>query len=226
MKRCLLSTLLLALTTCSPVYAGYSIHTAPTLPEFVTCNGPYGPEQCPNSSAVVLPATFGAEICRPAGYSPFVTDPAHRTRVFTDSAGITTDSEILAACPNLRAKILAEIQTIRAQALELSTHNSGVAAVYEENYQAAVAVDAGEGDRVEMKNGKTASQYLAGFGARLGMSAPQFAAYVIAENKRVGPTLYQVEDEYLRLAYGIIPAETSVARLLAYPDTYRRFCGL
>lgn len=224
--RLLLLPLLLILTTCSPCHAGYSIHTAPMIPEFIPCNGPYGPEQCPNTATTALPATFGAEICRPANYSPFVTEPTRRTRVFADSAGTATDSAVLAACPELRAKILADIQDIRAKALEKATKNSGVAAIYDENYQAAVAVDAAEGDITIMRNGKTATAYLAGFGARLGMTAAQFAAYVLAENKRVGPPLYQIEDEYLRLDYGVIPMETSVSKLLAYPDSYRRFCGL
>lgn len=225
--RKLLSLITLSiLTLAADCHAGYSIYTAPMIPEFNHCNGPYGPELCLNSGAVVLPPTYGAEICRPANYSPFVVDPARRTRVFADSAGIAADAEVLAACPGLRAKILTDIQEIRAQALEKATKNSGVAAIYEENYQAAVAVDAGAGDITEMKDGKTATQYMSGFGARLGMTAAQFAAYIIAENKRVGPTLYLVENEYLRLAYSVIPAETSVAKLLTYPDDYRRFCGL
>lgn len=218
---------MLLLTTCSDLcHAGYTIYAAPIIPEFRQVNGPYGPEMLPNTETVTLPTTFGKEVCRPASYSPYSIDPARRTRVFTDNAGIASDVAVLAACPELRADIIAEVQNIRATALEKATKNSGVYAVYDENYQASVAYVEGKGDLTEMRNGMTATQYLTGFGARLGMTAAQFAAYIIAENKRIGPTAYQVEDEYLRLAYGVIPNETSVAKLLAYPTDYRRFCGL
>ena len=97
-------------------------------------------------------------------------------------------------------------------------------AVYSENYLASVAYLAGNGATTVMKDGHTASDYLTGFGARLGMTAGQFAAYIVGETRRVGPTAYEVEDESLRLGYGVIPAETSIDELLDLPNQYGRYC--
>jgi hypothetical protein len=110
MKRFLLLPLLLILTTCNPVYAGYSVYVAPLIPEFVTVNGPYGSELWPNSAEFAVPAGYGPEYCRPGNYSPFATDPARRTRVFIDSAGTATSSDIFAACSSIKDNKRREIR--------------------------------------------------------------------------------------------------------------------
>lgn len=225
MIRYLLLPILILLSTCQLCPAGYIIHIAPQVPQWITVHGVNGPEQRLNREPPP-PADYGPEVCRPADYSAYSAEAAKRTRVYSDATGTATDAQVLAACPQLKSQVVDEIKDIRAIALEKATRNSGVYAVYDENYQASIAYEAGDGDITYMRSGQTATQYLAGFGARLGMTAAQFAAYIIAENHRVGPTQYSIEDEYLRLAYGTIPAETNVSRLLAYPADYRRFCGL
>lgn len=107
----LLLPLLLLLTICRPVHAGYSIYIAPQLPEFVQVNGPYGPESLRNTEPPpALPATYGREVCRPANYSPFVADTARRSRVFEDSAGTAVSGALFAACPQARQQKEAQIR--------------------------------------------------------------------------------------------------------------------
>lgn len=118
MKRFLLLPLLLILTTCDLCHAGYSVYITPQIPEFVTVNGPYGlVETWPNSEEFATPPAYGAEYCRPANYSPFVTDPARRTRVFLDSSGTATSAEIFAACPNIKDGKRREIRAEGARRL-------------------------------------------------------------------------------------------------------------
>jgi len=123
----------------------------------------------------------------------------------------------------MKADAINTIKDIRAAALERLTKNSGVLAVYDENYRAAVEYVNGR-TAAEMKGGQTAEAYLTGLGARLGMTAAQFAAYIISENKLVGPTAYQVEEEYLRLAYGAVPSMTDNTVISQQPEIYRQFC--
>jgi hypothetical protein len=225
--RYLLILILLTMFTCEPVFAGYTLFTRPLIsPQYIVVHGAFQDESRLNPGPqVTYPATFSQMICKSASFSAYSTSASRRVEVWEDSAGTASDAQVLSACP-LKSDISDEIKTIRAKGLELSTKNSGVLAVYSENYAAAVACLAGSCDSTIMKNGLTASQYLGGFGTRLGMTVNQFATYIVAENRKVGPAAYQIEDEYLRLAYSVIPAETSVSRLLAYPIDYRRFCGL
>lgn len=227
MTRLLLSLILLTLSTCEPVFAGYTVFVRDqVIPATIMVQRGATLQARRNPGvAPAYPITFKRVICKSAAFSIYSTAADRRTEVWEDAAGTATDAQVLAACP-LKANTADEVKAIRAKGLELSTKNSGVLAVYSENYTAAVACLAGACDSTTMKDGRTASQYLAGFGARLGMTINQFAAYIVAENRKVGPVAYQIEDEYLRLAYSVIPAETSVARLLAYPADYRRFCGL
>lgn len=111
MKRFLLLPLLLILTTCNPVYAAYSIYTAPQIPEYITVNGPYGPEQWFNAEVPSYPLSYGREICRPADYSPYAADPARRTIVFDDNQGTATSPDLFAACPQIRAAKEREIRS-------------------------------------------------------------------------------------------------------------------
>lgn len=162
----------------------------------------------------------------PADLDIYAADPLRRQVLLFDPNGTATAAAICAQFPQLKTNLIGEIKEIRAMALELATKNSGVSAIYDENYQASLAVSSGFGDTSIQRNGMTATQYLTGFGSRLGMTAAQFATYIIAENRRIGPTSYQVEDEYLRLAYRAIPQETDADILFAYPGSFRRFCGL
>jgi len=146
--------------------------------------------------------------------------------LWDDLNGTTDDSAIFYSCPGLRQTIIDQIKQIRAQALEQITKNSGVSAVYAENYAAALAHRAGIGTSTIMKDGQTATDYLAGFATQLGMDADRFADYIVAENQRVNPTAYAIEREYLSLAYAIIPACASIDQLLALPGEYRRYCQL
>jgi len=96
----------------SPVCAAsYSIYIAPQIPEYVTVNGPYGPEQWPNAERPDYPVSYGKEICRPDNYSPFAADPDRRKRVFTDYLGTATNSELFAACPQIRTVKEGEIRS-------------------------------------------------------------------------------------------------------------------
>jgi hypothetical protein len=225
--KILVSLILLALASCEPVYAGFTLFTRDQVspPTIMVQRGPQIAARRNPGPPPAYPATFTRMICTAPGFSIYSTAAERRVEVWSDTAGTATDAQVLAACP-LREDIIVQIKDIRAAALERAAKGAGVLAVYSENYSAATAMLAGAGDSTIMKDGQTAANYLAGFGARLGMTAAQFATYIIRENRRIGPEAYQVEDEYLRLAYGVIPAETSVDKLLAYPGDYRRFCGL
>jgi hypothetical protein len=113
----LLIPVLLMMALCAPVSAGYSIYTAPLIPEFVQVNGPYGPERIPNAELPIYPASYGREICRPENYSPFVIDQARRRRVFADSNGIASSAELFAVCPQIRKIKEAEIRAAGAARL-------------------------------------------------------------------------------------------------------------
>jgi len=209
--------------------AGYSIHVAPQIPEFVTVNGPYGPETWPNTERPpVYPATYGNLVCRPEPYSSFSADPAQRTRVFSDTAGTATDADVFAACPQLKNRISDEIKAIRKTALNRFVIDAGVLAVYQENYSAAATYKQPGGPLTIVKDGKTAEQYLSGLGSQMTppMTADQFADYILGENRRVGTTAYQVEQQYLWFVYTVIPTELYVDELLDLPNQYRRYCGL
>lgn len=226
MNRILLSIIVLCLASCQECYAGYTIIIREQItPKTILVQGVGKMESALNPGPVpIYPAIVTRLVYKPINADLYSADPVQRTELW--EGGSDTDAAALAACPGLKAKIVADIREIRKQALAQLTIDSGVSAVYAENYDAAQAYKSGAGASKIMKDGQTAANYLTGFGKELGMSAGQFADYIIAENRRVGPTAYQVEQEYLRLAYGVIPAETSIDRLLAYPDDYRRFTGL
>ncbi len=120
MKKYLLLPLLLVLTTCDLCHAGYSIYTAPLIPEFATVNGPYGPESWPNFETATVPAAYGREVCRPDNYSPFVVEPLRRQRVFENPNGTATSVDLFKACPGIRTAKEREIRSggsIRLNAL-------------------------------------------------------------------------------------------------------------
>lgn len=128
---------------------------------------------------------------------------------------------------------LVEIKELRQQGLDLAARSAGVYAIYEANYEAAIDFLNGQPDII-MKSGMTPEQHLTGFGSKLNMTATQFATYVVNENLRVGPTVYDVEARYLALTYagdipnGIYPISvlTTEAQINATVEGYRTYCGL
>lgn len=222
-----IAIVLFALSACVPAYAGYTIVTRPQVsPQFVTVHGAEGPELRLNpGEPVSYPAGLGRLVCRSAGFSPYSSVVNRRQEVF--ETGTATDSEVFSACPGLKSEIKTEVTEIRKQALDRITLNSGVLAVYSENYAAATAYKAGNGSML-MKDGQTATAYLTGMGSQMtpALTVDQFATYIIGENRRVGPTAYDVEQQYLWFAYTVIPGEASIAELLDLPNQYRRYCGL
>jgi len=199
----------------------YTIVQFPKLGHIVV-QGALGPE----SRREPLPVGLRPETaCLYADLSGLEGDvPGRRVELY--AGGSATDAEVLAACPYLKPSVVADIKDTRATALGLAVKNAGVLAVYDENYRAAVAHLNGLGSAEIMKDGKTATVYLTGFGQKFGMTADYFAQYIINENRRVNPTSYAIEQEYLRLAYTVIPGMQFVESLLNLPAAYREFCGL
>lgn len=212
----------------STALAGYTIFTRPHVsPQFITVHGAEGPELRLNpGQPVSYPAGIGRVVCRSAGFNPYSSAAKHRQEVFEN--GTATDAEVFTVCPGLKAEIRAEITEIRKQALDRITLNSGVLAVYSENYAAATAYKAGNGATTVMKDGQSATAYLTGMGSQMTppLTVDQFASYIISENRRVGPTAYDVEQQYLWFAYTVVTGEQSVSELRSLPEQYRRYCGL
>lgn len=132
---------------------------------------------------------------------------------------------------DLKKKALAEIKELRRTGLDRAALSPGILAIYESNYEAAVAYKAGDIKTI-LKNGMEAEAYLAGFGSKLNMTATQFADYIIAENRRVGPTAYDVERMYLALTYAgcsehnILPIAilTTEEQINAAVEMFKTFC--
>lgn len=121
MKHWPLLLLLFTLTTCAPCHAGYALHVSDQLPEFVTVNGPDGPQIWPNSKAnQIHPDRY----CIPANYSVFAPEPARRTEVIRSATGRLTPAEVLEICPTVLA---AKYQRLWEAASEWERRNiSGV----------------------------------------------------------------------------------------------------
>jgi len=192
-----------------PVVSGYSIYVRPQ-------------GQIANS----YPATYQSKAWQPPCY--YINSPLAecRSELWKDSVGIDTFNAIVTAFPALKPSMITQVEQIRATALARSTTtNTGVMAVWEQNYQAAVARLNGLQDVTIMKNGMTAEAYLAGLGAQIGMDSLQFAQYVINESINLAPKAYEIEQEYLRLKYQLIPNTQSVLELLTIPINYQTFCA-
>lgn len=111
-------TCLIACLTCLNAHAGYSIIVVPQQPEFITVNGPYGPETWDAPLVEpLLPPTVGRLVCQPDNYNQAAAEPARRTRVYDDSAGTATSQELFAACPQIRASKEREIRAEGAKRL-------------------------------------------------------------------------------------------------------------
>lgn len=133
--------------------------------------------------------------------------------------------------PLVKMQALADIHAIRQDGLDRAARSAGILTIYETNYSAAENFLAGNPSAI-LHSGMTAEAHLTGFGANLGMTALQFANYVIAENHRVAPDMYAVERRYLALTYagdaehGITPVAqlgTEDAVLQAVAD-FKTFC--
>lgn len=170
------------------------------------------------------PATYVFKAWQPPCF--YINSPLAecRSELWQDSAGTAQFSAILTAFPALKPSMITQVEQIRATALGRSvTPNTGVMAVYQENYQAAVARLNGLQEITLMKNGMTAELYLAGLGAAIGMDSLQFAQYVINESINLAPKAYEIEKEYLRLKYQLIPNTQAVLELLKIPIDFQIF---
>jgi hypothetical protein len=113
-------------------------------------------------------------------------------------------------------KLKASIKHIREVSLEKFPKNSGVDNVYVLNYQAATL---GSDDTTTiLRNGKTPAAHLGDFGVHIGMTAAQFAAYVLSENLLAGQKMTEIEAEYLRLYYNGPMTDEDVAGYQSYCD--------
>jgi len=115
-----LVTMLISLVSAVPALAGYTIHTAPQVAEWVTVNGVSGPAQWPGREPAP-PAAMGREVCRPADYSQYAAEASRRTRVFEDAMGVAASSDLFAACPQVREQKAKEIRAEGARRLEALT---------------------------------------------------------------------------------------------------------
>lgn len=95
-----------------PAFAGYSIIIVPQQAEYITVNGPYGPETWDAPLVYpLLPPTVGTLVCQPDNYNQAAAEPARRTRIYTDSAGTAVSADLFAACPQIRAAKEREIRS-------------------------------------------------------------------------------------------------------------------
>jgi hypothetical protein len=113
-------------------------------------------------------------------------------------------------------KLRDRVKAIRASALDRFPKNSGIATVYEQNFEAALK---GASDTTTiLRNGKTPAQHLGDFGVRLGMTASQFEAYIFSENLLAGQKMTEIEAAYLTAYYGATITEQTVTDYQTYCD--------
>lgn len=189
-------------------------------------------EQPNPGEPVVHPETFRKILWAATEFDPYAEDPARRAQLWLDSAGTATMAQILEVFPGIPKGMIGYVKQIREYALAKIPKNAGVLAVYTENYDAAQAVLGGKGEMV-MRDGSTATEYMGRLGARLGMNAEQFAAYIVGENRRVTPTSVQIEERYLALCYGghpevgilPIPQLPTITAMRQAVIDFADFCG-
>ena len=123
-------------------------------------------------------------------------------------------------------EIKVQIKSIRENSLRKFTKNSGVSKVYDINYDAAVL---GASDNTTiLRNGKTPYQHLYDFGLEIGMTAEQFATYIIDENRvttAVAVKMTEIEKEYLRLYYSVVDTALQ-SELPALVSGFQSYCDL
>jgi len=109
-----------------------------------------------------------------------------------------------------------KVKAIRAAALDRFPKNSGIATVYDQNFEAATR---GASDITTiLRNGKTPAQHLGDFGVRLGKTADQFGAYILSENLLAGQKMTEIEAAYLTSYYGATITEQIVTDYQTYCD--------
>lgn len=147
-------------------------------------------------------------------------------------ASLILDSALLAIYQAARdaeqkGTSIGQVKELRKTTLDsLVKYSPGVSRIYSENYFASVEFQAGRTGTL-MADGSTASAYLGLLGSRVGMTATQFAAYIIGENSgTVGMAIKgrEIEDEYMRLVYTAMPAMTAAQAVQAVVD-YTAFCN-
>ncbi|MBT0666350.1 hypothetical protein KI809_18740 [Geobacter pelophilus] len=195
------------------------------VPKYTQRPGPGKIVERLNPVPIIPPPSPGATLIWSDLSGIYEADPAKRLELWEDPQGLLNDAAALAECPALKVAIIDKIKQLRAVALDKATRSPGVSAIYAENYFAAVEYQAGRPESLT-KAGMTAEVHLTGLAANLNMTAPQFADYIIKENRRVGPPLYDIEGEYTRLAYAVIPLSQSIPEIMAAPAQFQQFCGL
>lgn len=122
-----------------------------------------------------------------------------------------------------------KIKLIRGEALKKFCINSGVLAVYDVNYEAALAYKENRLSTI-LRSGKTVEEHCSQFGSRMGMTASQYADYIISENrqilpnKKAGVLMAEIEDEYLRLYYSLIDISLD-SELETIINNFKNFCN-
>lgn len=149
--------------------------------------------------------------------------PDERFWSITDAAdgSLSAEPKDLA---DLRQTAIADVKRLRQSALDTFPRSTGVSEVYAENLRAAQALTSGGGATTIMRDGSTAEAYLGAMAAGMGITAAQFAAYVLAENTAAAVKAREIEAEYVRLAYTFIPG-CSFEQVQLVADGFRDFCA-
>lgn len=127
-----------------------------------------------------------------------------------------------------KAKGITTIKETRKSTLDrYQKYSTGIARTYLDNLFAAQKFLAA--DTSLMATGQTPEQYLSLLGVEIGMTAAQFANYIISENLRLTapnqtiPSAYDVEREYLKAQVAAQSALTAEA-VQAIVAGYIAFC--
>lgn len=125
---------------------------------------------------------------------------------------------------DIRTAAVLRVKEIRKAALDRYVPSPGISDVYNENLTAAKAYLGGQGATTTMRDGTTATAYCTAKGSKMGYTADQFANYIVSENQRVALLASAVEEEYLRVAYAWLPAQTDPAVIAAAVTDYQTYC--
>lgn len=123
----------------------------------------------------------------------------------------------------LRLAAIAAVKQQRQAALDTFPRSAGVAEIYAENVAAAQALTNGTGLSTIMRNGLSAHEYIGLMAGGMGLDPEQFAAYVLAENSQAAIKAAEIESEYVRLAYTVIPGCT-FEQIQSVPAEFQQYC--
>lgn len=104
-------TSVFTLILCSSAFAGLVIQVEPQQAEFVTANGPFGPETWPAPYHHPVAPAGAVEICRSNPWAPYSADPAGRTIVYRIDGGVASSAAAFTACPHIRDMKTAQVRT-------------------------------------------------------------------------------------------------------------------